>query len=415
MENKEFRRLAGAIEQLQPDAVELMKKLISINSVGPMNNGPGETEKANCIKNYLRQIGFAKIDEYPAADGTASGGQRPNFSVCLPGRVEQHNMWIITHTDIVPPGDLALWHSDPYQAAIKDGKIYGRGSEDNHQGIISAIIAAQAFMKTGITPGCNLNLIFVADEETGSKFGLVHLLDQYPHLFKKSDLIIIPDAGEADGRLIEVAEKSIMWIKFKTSGKQVHASTPDQGINAFRAAGHLLVQLDRLAKIFPLRDKVFTPSRSTFEPTKKEANVPNINTIPGEDVFYLDCRVLPDYEIRDVFNTVRKIADGIEQKFRVKIDINLEQGEQSAPATPVDAAVVQLLKAAIRKIYKRQARPQGIGGGTVAAILRRRGLPVAVWSTMDEVGHQPDEYCIIENLMNDAKVFAWSALAAENL
>ncbi len=410
-----FKRLQSAIEQLQPEVIDLMKKLISINSVGPQNNGPGETEKANFIKDYLRRCGFTEFKEYPAPDNTVADGQRPNFSVTVAGQAEQRTMWIITHTDIVPPGDLAKWHSDPYQAVIKDGKIYGRGSEDNHQGIVSAIIAAQAFMSTGVKPYPNLKLIFVADEETGSKFGLVHLLAQHPDLFRKDDLIIIPDAGEADGRLIEVAEKSIMWIKFKTTGKQVHASTPDQGINAFRAAGHLLVQLEELTRLFPRRDKVFNPSRSTFEPTKKVANVPNINTIPGEDVFYLDCRVLPIYPINDVSAAIRRIADKIETKFHVKIEISFEQAEQAAPATSIDAPIVYLLKSGISKVYKRKARPQGIGGGTVAAILRRQGFPVAVWSTMDEVGHQPDEYCLIENMLNDAKVFAWCALASENL
>ena len=415
MIQKDFRRIIRTIEQLQPESIELMKKLISINSIGPSNNGPGETEKADFIKDYLRRIGFTQVEDYPAAYESGADGQRPNFCVRLPGRFEQRTMWLITHTDIVPPGDLTKWHSDPFQAVIKDGKIYGRGSEDNHQGIVSAITTVHAFIKTGLRPTCNVNLIFVADEETGSKYGLVHLLSRYPDLFHKNDLILIPDAGESDSRLIEVAEKSIMWIKFKTTGKQVHASTPDQGNNAFRAAGHLLVQLDRLAKLFPLKDKVFNPPRSTFEPTKKDANVPNINTIPGEDVFYFDCRVLPAYQILDVLDTIRKIADGIEQKFGVKIEISTEQAEQAAPATPVDAAIVGLLKEGIRKIYKRQARPQGIGGGTVAAILRHRGFPVAVWSTMDEVGHQPDEYCIIDNIIKDAQVFAWCALAGENL
>jgi succinyl-diaminopimelate desuccinylase len=48
----------------------------------------------------------------------------------------------------------------------------------------------------------------------------------------------------------------------------------------------------------------------------------------------------------------------------------------------------------------------GIGGGTVAAVFRRAGLPAAVWSTIDDVCHQPNEYCVIDYMVNDAKVFA---------
>jgi succinyl-diaminopimelate desuccinylase len=406
----DFNKLSATIDKLEYAAIELMRKLIAINSVGPRNNGPGEMEKADFLKNYLRQAGFFNITDYPAGDASVASGQRPNFSAELPGRQNRTTLWIIVHTDIVPPGELTKWQTDPYQALIRDGKIYGRGSEDNHQGIVSAITAAQAFPASGIEPACNLRLLFVADEETGSTHGLVHMIEHHPALFKKDDLIIIPDAGEADSRLIEVAEKSILWLKFKTIGKQVHASTPEQGNNAFRAASHLVVELDSLHELFPAREEVFSPAISTFEPTRKEANVPNINTIPGEDIFYLDCRILPAYAIADIMNAIGRIMAGIEKKFQVRIEMSVEQGEQAAPPTAATAPVVILLKSAIREVYGQDARARGIGGGTVAAILRRKGFPVAVWSTMDEVGHQPDEYCIIANMMNDAKVFAWCAL-----
>jgi len=68
--------------------------------------------------------------------------------------------------------------------------------------------------------------------------------------------------------------------------------------------------------------------------------------------------------------------------------------------------VVEALKLAIKDVYKREAKTVGIGGGTVAAFFRRAGLNAAVWATLDEVAHQPNEYCILSNLINDTKVFA---------
>lgn len=134
--------------------------------------------------------------------------------------------------------------------------------------------------------------------------------------------------------------------------------------------------------------------------------MPNINTIPGDDVFYLDCRIIPEYSIEDVLARVKDICDGIEKKFNVMIEISTEQKEQAAPATPVDAPVVMALKKAVKDVYNTDAKAMGIGGGTVAAIFRRAGFNVAVWSTIDDLAHQPNEYCVIENLVNDTKVFA---------
>jgi succinyl-diaminopimelate desuccinylase len=246
----------------------------------------------------------------------------------------------------------------------------------------------------------------VADEETGSTFGLQYLVDHHADLFDKKDIIIVPDAGEPDASMIEVAEKSIIWVKVKTQGKQVHASMPDRGINAFKAASNLAVKFEELYSIYDKNDPVFDPPISTFEPTKKEANVPNVNTIPGDDVFYLDCRILPDYTIEEVMQTIRTMADEVEKQFKVKIELSTEQEEQAAPATPVDAPVVTALEKAVKDVYKIDAKPMGIGGGTVAAIFRRAGYHAAVWSTLDDLAHQPNEYCIISNMVNDAKVFA---------
>jgi succinyl-diaminopimelate desuccinylase len=64
------------------------------------------------------------------------------------------------------------------------------------------------------------------------------------------------------------------------------------------------------------------------------------------------------------------------------------------------------LRAAIKEVYKKEATASGIGGGTVAAIFRRSGYEAACWSRVDETAHQPNEYCHIENMVGDAKIFA---------
>jgi len=409
MDDTIIKKLFSKIDNLEDESVDLMKKLISIDSVGPASEGPGEQEKADFLKKYLIQIGFKEVSNYPAPDSRVANGERPNLVAVLPGKNPEKTLWILTHTDIVPAGDLSKWETDPFMPVVKDGKIYGRGSEDNHQGSVSSLLMAKAFIDTGIQPEINIGLVFMADEETGSECGLTYLMENHSDLFKKDDLIIIPDAGEPDGSMIEVAEKSILWIKFKTIGKQVHASVPDLGVNAFRAASNLVVKLEELHNIYNMEDKVFAPSGSTFEPTKKEANVPNVNTIPGDDVFFLDCRILPQYNIEDVMGTIRGIANEVEKSFNVKIEISTEQEEQAAPATDVTASIVTLLTTAVKQVYGVEAKPQGIGGGTVAAIFRRHGYPVAVWATLDDLAHQPNEYCCISNMINDAKVFTLCA------
>jgi succinyl-diaminopimelate desuccinylase len=164
--------------------------------------------------------------------------------------------------------------------------------------------------------------------------------------------------------------------------------------------------LNRLYDIYPQSDPVFDPPISTFEPTKKEANVPNINTIPGEDVFYIDCRILPQIPVPEVTARIGEMSAAIESKFGVKVSFEDRQRAEAAPPTPVDAPVVGALQKAIREVHQREGKAMGIGGGTVAAMFRRAGFAAACWSMLDETAHQPNEYCIIDNMVGDAKVFA---------
>lgn len=406
MLQNEMQKVIERIEKLEVQMIEFQKKITAIKALSPINGGEGEWDKAMFIKDFLKENGFADIQQIDAPDKDAKNGKRPNLIARVKGKSRQKTIWLMAHMDVVPEGDMKKWDTNPWEVVVKDGKIYGRGTEDNQQSLTSSIFTAIAFLKENIQPEYDLGLILVADEETGSGKGLDYLMENHPDLIKDHDLIMVPDAGEPDGAMIEIAEKSIVWIQFTTKGKQTHASLPTKGINAFRAASNLVVRLERLHEIFNKRDDVFDIPYSTFEPTKKTANVPNINTIPGEDVFCLDCRLLPVYKVDDLLREVQKIIDSVEKDFKVKIETETPQLLQAPPATPVDSEIVERLKKAIKEVYRVDAKPMGIGGGTVAAFFREKKLPVAVWSTIDDVCHQPNEYAIISNMVNDAKVFA---------
>jgi succinyl-diaminopimelate desuccinylase len=96
----------------------------------------------------------------------------------------------------------------------------------------------------------------------------------------------------------------------------------------------------------------------------------------------------------------------------VTLEVEPVQELPSAPPTSAEAPVVLALQRAIREVYGRQASPQGIGGGTVAAFFRQQGLPAAVWMTSSDTAHQPNEFCLLSNLLGDARVLAHVFLSA---
>jgi succinyl-diaminopimelate desuccinylase len=407
-----FEKITLFIEGSKEQIIQLETLLTSIPAMAPESGGQGELEKCQALEKWLKEAGITKLQRFDSPDSRVKSGIRPNLVATIDGENDDRTIWVMAHMDVVPEGEISLWKTDPWKVVEKDGKLYGRGVEDNHQGLCSGIFAALAFIKSGIKPKNTVKLLFVADEEVGSAHGIQYLLKEH-NLFRKQDMIFIPDGGDPEGVTIEVAEKNLLWLRITIKGKQSHGSCPQDGRNAFLAGCELALLLNDMENYFGKKDNLFEPPYSTFQPTKKEANVPNINTIPGEDIFCMDCRILPCYTLKEIRTEVDKRISQIEAKHQVTITYTEEQTVES-PATSVDSPVVTELAAAIKKIHGKTARPVGIGGGTVASYLRIAGYQAAVWSTQDETMHQPNEYTVLDNLISDAKILAVLMLGENN-
>jgi len=386
---------------------QFMLEMLKIKAVNPAGGGKGEYERAMFMKKRLEEAGL-NVTQHDVPDTRVAEGVRVNLTTLLEGEERGRTLWMAAHLDTVPEGSREFWATDPYVPVVKEGKIFGRGAEDNGQAICSTLFALKALKKMGAKPKMNLGVVYVSDEESGSKYGVIPLLEK--GLFKPTDLALVPDAGTPDGSQIEIAEKSILWLKITTKGKQVHGSTPEKGLNARRAAMKFALQLDdTLHSKYLAMDSLFDPPASTFEPTKCDANVDNVNTVPGLDVQYFDCRVLPQYPLKEVMKEIESVKLRVEKETGATIQIDPMQSEENTNPTPTQSPIVEKLKTALKQLRGLEAKPIGIGGGTVGAYFRRKGIDTAVWSTIDDLAHQPNEYCKIENMVHDAKVFAYIA------
>lgn len=394
------------IDGYRDEIIQVQTDLTSKVALGPDNGGLGEHEKSDFIRELLETAGPDVLEEFRAPDERAQDGYRPNLIAKWGDDLPGPTVWVLSHSDIVPPGDLSLWESDPYKVRVEGDRVIGRGVEDNQHGFVSSYLGLKAILESGRELSRPVALAVVADEETGSNYGLRYLLKQHSELFKKTDLIVVPDGGDEEGIMIEVAEKSMLWVRFTVQGLQCHASTPDKGKNSLVGAAALITALGRLKEQFCLSDELFDPPMSTFEPTKMEANVPNVNTIPGRDVFHMDCRVLPNYDLKDIISVIKEISAGVAGELGLEILTEPLHAQSATEPTAIDAPVVNSLGRAIKRVIGKDAKPIGIGGGTVAAFFRKAGLPAVVWGTGFESPHQPNEYCLISNIITDAKIFA---------
>lgn len=390
-----------AVESLEREMVRSLCDMIAIPAISPDAGGEGELRRSEYLSGLVRELGLGQVEHCDAPDRRAEGGRRPNLIVRVGSSPK---LWIVSHMDTVPPGDRALWKTDPFRGVVREGKVFGRGSEDNGQSLIASLYAVKALIDSGFRP--SVNLAFVSDEELGSEKGIGYMAKR--KVFSKGDEFLVPDGGSIDGSRIEIAEKSSLWLRVRTEGKQTHASRPSEGINASVAASRFLVFIrDYLYSRYSNSDPLFEPvPASTFEPTKRIGNVDNVNTIPGTDEFYIDCRILPSYRLASVLADVRGVASLFSRYTGARIEVDVFRKSQAAPPTSPDAPVSRRLAESIRKVRGIEPKFVGIGGGTCANIVRKLGLQAPVWETECGMAHEPNEYSLVSNLVADAKVMA---------
>ena len=398
-----LQTLYAFLDSRREQIIAWQTAMTALPALGPENGGTGEHDKARWLTKELEAMGLADIRQHPCPDSRVPEGFRPNISARLPGK-SPRTLWIISHLDVVPVGEERLWNSPPFSCTVDGDFIIGRGVEDNQQAIASGLCAAQALIEKKVTPDLSLGLIFVADEETGMTYGLPHILRMDPGLIAENDLCLVPDMGNAVGDMVETVEKSVLWLRFTVLGRQCHASKPHEGINSLVAASACILALDNLHRVFDKEDPLFVPGTSTFVPSKKEANVENVNTLPGKDVFYLDCRVIPDYPLDDVLAECRRIADDISATYGVTIDIEPVNRVQAPPATASDAPVVLRLLATLKELRGLTGVIHGAGGQTEASFLRAEGRQAVAWATLTGSAHTANERSSVSATIADAKV-----------
>ena len=397
-------KVLSEIEGMRDDMVAALTQICTHPAVSPHAGGTGEEEKAREIEKIVSGLGLGSVVWERVSDDKSPTGKRPSLFLTWPGR-QKRRLCILSHTDIVSEGDRSLWSLDPFKPEVRGTKLYGRGVTDDGVAIVSSLYALKALKDAGVTPEFTICLVFAADEEEGSEFGLSALLER--GLFREDDLVLVPDGGNPAGDFIEIAEKGAWQPTFIVTGKQVHGSTPEMGLNACRVANLFSIELDKaLHEAFPETDARFDPPSSTFEPTRRFQNVASVNIIPGKEVLNFDCRILPSVPMEKVDEVARRVMRDVEARTGAKIEMEVTP-ERAPQPTAEDSEIVKLLSGAVRSVLNVEPRAGGIGGGTFASLFRARGIPAAVWLQCDSSqDHQPDECVEIATLVNNAKVFA---------
>jgi succinyl-diaminopimelate desuccinylase len=412
--------LLEIIEARREELVDLAQALIRFPTINP----PGEAYQpcAEFIGRRLGARGFAV--NYVRAAGTPGDSERyPRINVIArregraPGRCVHFN----SHIDVVQTG--AGWTLDPFAALIRDGKIYGRGACDMKGGLAASIIAVEALIDSGTELPGALEISGTVDEESGG-FGGVHYLAQRGWFSPpRVDHVIIPEPLNVDR--VCIGHRGVWWAEVETHGRMAHGSMPFLGDCAVR---HMNAFIDRLEQdLYPK-----LAARRTdmpVVPSGARHSTMNINSIHGGQAetsgfpapcvpdscrLVIDRRLLIEENMDSVKGEVRALLDqlaaereGFAYELRDIFEVQPTMADRDGP-------VARSTAAAIQRVLGREAEfvcsPGTYDQKHIDRIGKLRDC-IAYGPGILDLAHQPDEYILIEDMVNSAKVMALSAHA----
>lgn len=364
------------------DAVSLCQELVKIDSAVPgtgTTRGPGEEEIARYIAAWLEHRGIETHWIEPTKG-------RPSVVGVVRGTGGGKSIMLNGHIDTVT---TASYEGDPLSGAIRDGKLYGRGSADMKCGV-AAILIALAEAKKNPLKG---DVIFtgVADEEDTS-IGTEQVLQAG----WRADAAMVCEPTNED---LVVGHKGFVWLEVNVHGKAAHGSRFDLGVDAIRNAGYFLVELDKYAErlengaTHPLMGRPSVHAsivKGGEEPASYPAKCSTIierRTVAGET----DEQVYS--EIEGLLQVAARQAHAFEYDLRVTFSRQPFEIQKSHP-------FVSLVSDQLKRVSGKEPTVRAEAFWTDCALIDGAGIPVVMYGPHGEGLHAKEEWADVESIVS---------------
>lgn len=333
--------------------------------------------------------------------------ERPNIVLTI-GSANRGPVVVMNgHLDTVPISDEASWRSGPYTPTVSaDGrKLFGRGASDMKSSV-AVMLYTLNLLKDAPLNG-QLQAHVVSDEETGGRFGTLHLIDEInAGRLSRPDYCLI---GEKSDLKVRNAERGLLAIDLTCFGRASHtAAARVTGINAIAKAAKAVLALEGdIDRFHPAVGKPVISINSI------QGGVAH-NVVPGECSFSIDRRLIPGETRDSVVSEITAILDQLQREdpeFRYELRVDPSSDHIPANITPESSPLVQCLQQSVREITGQE--PEFFvawAGATDGRFYRLAGIDTVGYGPGGEAAHGANEAVIIDDLVTQARVYADTAL-----
>ena len=429
------RRLRGAVEEGWEDQFAFLADLVRVPSVRGAE-GPAQDLMADAMRARGLEVDDWRLDpaELRGLAGCAPlegdlSRARTVVGTHRPGAERGRSLILQGHCDVVPPGPLEMWTHPPFEPAVRDGWMHGRGAGDMKGGTVAALFALDAIRAAGfepaarvhlqsvIEPAARVHLQSVIEEESTGMGALSTLARGY-----RADCALIPEP--TDHRLTR-AQVGVLWFRLRVRGRPTHVATAGEGSNAILAAGDVLRGLQAMeaewnarAEAHPLYSGV--PHPLNFNPGRIVGGDWASSVPAWCDV---DCRIgiVPGIEVADAQGEVEARVAAIAADHPVLRDAPpevvwngfLAEGWVLEGAGAEEAAFAE----AHRIVLGAPPEDRIMTALTDTRFYGRHGIPTLCWGPHAEAVHGFDERVELASLRACTQVIAlfvarWCGLEA---
>jgi succinyl-diaminopimelate desuccinylase len=398
----------GVLDCVDPqEVITWTQQLVRIPSVYRPKTGEGEEKAAEWIRERFQWMGLETHWEVVAPG-------RPNVIGLLKGASASDSATLMLegHTDVVTEGDPNAWsYGGSFSAEIVDGRMYGRGASDMKGGLVAAMCAVRAIIRSGVRLKGDILIAALVDEE-GLMLGVKHFVERGWARRVSAAIICEPEENH-----LCIAQKGVMWANIMCTGVMAHGAMPLTGVNSTYPMAALLTRLRELeaAEIARVGNHKFL-GQPSITPTIIQSPVsgePQNNVMPAQTRLTLDCRLIPGQTPEDLEGKVRHLFDEVaaHEDGRLRFDF---QVIEARPPTFIDrdAPFVKTLHAAYRDTTGREPIYGGVPGTTDGTILfARAGVPVVAVGPGDmRIPHHINEWLGIDELVEATRFYAVAAM-----
>ena len=401
----------GAVEGARDELVDMTRTLVRIpTETPPSDTGTAARAVADMLSG-LQHVETAIHTSEPPIDNLVA-------KVCAssPGR----RLVLNGHLDTYPVGDRNGWSDDPFSGAVRDGRLYGRGSADMKGGVACLLHVFRTMAQMRDAWAGELCLVLAGDEESMGELGSQFLLDTVPDA--RGDAMLNTDVGSPI--VPRIGEKGMIWIDIFATGRPAHGAHVHRGenaIDALRRAMDALTQLRdypvkppaEIAQAIRDAKPVSEPLGGTGEADVLQRITVNIGRIVGGQTANLVAdRAEANADIRLPMGVgVTEIEAEISRLLEPLDGIRFEIARRYEPTwTQPEEPIVKAVVHACGDVLGRTPAPNMRVGGSDARLYRAAGIPTVVCGLTPHNLGGPDEYVEIDELVDVTKIHLLAAL-----